>query len=334
MMPVALMTRRSDGRVASARAPGRVARDRTRARVDGLAGEQAHASVLDRVANGVEHERPRDVDERLGEFGRRKNVVDLGKRAKHRVGIHDADDTRGRRQRRDPSAIRRDRGRFQGIWGVSGVTFPISWKTLVRIPLRPVRSTHSATPQAHSCRSAYAMTGVRPPLMHVIPAPRYVGAQSAPIAIAFPREHTFYALSQGAAWGYVVRYLRWHERLETGHSDVDQQHRAMHTLVNDLNACALLGNDREQSLAALERIARHTIVHFQDEEALMIHSAYPRLREHIAIHRAFSQTVADLLEEHRAGRGPSVAELAKLMEDWLETHIRGEDRLLIEHVRS
>lgn len=122
--------------------------------------------------------------------------------------------------------------------------------------------------------------------------------------------------------------------METGYSDVDAQHRALYSLVNDLNACAVLGNDPARSTAALERIVRHTITHFQDEEALMIHSAYPRVQEHIASHRAFSRSVADLIAAHRQGRGPSVQELATLMDDWLETHIRSEDQQLIQHVRS
>lgn len=122
--------------------------------------------------------------------------------------------------------------------------------------------------------------------------------------------------------------------METGYSDVDAQHRALYSLVNDLNAWSVLGNDRAHATAALERIVRHTAAHFQDEEALMIHSAYPRTQEHMASHRAFSHNVTEMIAAHHEGRGPSVRELATFMEEWLETHIRCEDQLLVQHVRS
>lgn len=66
----------------------------------------------------------------------------------------------------------------------------------------------------------------------------------------------------------------------------------------------------------------------------MIHSAYPRLQEHIASHREFSKSVAGMIAAQRQGRGPSVYELAAFMDEWLETHIRCEDQQLVKHVRS
>jgi hemerythrin len=122
--------------------------------------------------------------------------------------------------------------------------------------------------------------------------------------------------------------------METGYDDVDDQHRALYSLVNDLNACAVLGNDRAHATAALERIVGHTVTHFQDEEALMLHSAYPRIQEHIASHRAFSRNVAEMIAAHRENRGPSVRELAEFMDQWIENHIRSEDQLLVRHVRA
>jgi hemerythrin len=131
-----------------------------------------------------------------------------------------------------------------------------------------------------------------------------------------------------------VRYLRWHEELETGDCDVDEQHRALHTMVNDLNARSLFGDNRDLTRSALERLLDHTTSHFQCEEDLMARLEYPRAEEHIALHRAFAQTVAEMLASQNSGHGPTIKELATCLEAWLQTHIRGEDKLLVEHIRA
>ena len=49
-----------------------------------------------------------------------------------------------------------------------------------------------------------------------------------------------------------MRYARWHESLETGDREVDDQHRALYDLVNDLNASALLGEGQQSESDALQ----------------------------------------------------------------------------------
>jgi hemerythrin len=131
-----------------------------------------------------------------------------------------------------------------------------------------------------------------------------------------------------------VRYLRWHEGLETGDHDVDEQHRDIHAMVNDLNARSLFGDNPVLTANALERLLDHVTLHFQCEEALMARTSYPRAEEHIAIHRTFAQTVFEMLAAQGGGHGPTIGELATCLEDWLQNHVREEDQLLVEHIRA
>jgi hemerythrin len=131
-----------------------------------------------------------------------------------------------------------------------------------------------------------------------------------------------------------VRYMRWHEGLETGDCDVDEQHRAIHAMANDLNARSLFGENRELTASALERLMDQVTSHFQCEEALMARASYPRAEEHTALHRAFTQTVFEMVGAQESGHGPTIRELAACLESWLETHVRQEDQLLVAHLRS
>lgn len=105
-------------------------------------------------------------------------------------------------------------------------------------------------------------------------------------------------------------------------------------MVNDLNARALIGEDQDVVTAALERIMRHTVTHFESEEALMARASYPNTREHMAVHQTFSDNISRLLEAQRAGTGPSVTEVAQFLDAWFMSHIRHDDQQLIEYVRG
>jgi hemerythrin-like metal-binding protein len=130
-----------------------------------------------------------------------------------------------------------------------------------------------------------------------------------------------------------VHYARWSKQLETGDPEVDQQHRALYALVNDLNAGALISGEAGAIDSALERILRYVSTHFATEEALMERYAYPAAEEHIAIHRDFAQAATGKVTAHLAGETVSLPELAQFMQQWLDTHIDQHDRPLIAHVR-
>jgi hemerythrin len=131
-----------------------------------------------------------------------------------------------------------------------------------------------------------------------------------------------------------VHYAKWNEALETGDDVVDDQHRSLYALVNDLNADTLLGKNPALTEVELERILRYATEHFATEESLMERSAYPRTAEHRAIHHEFAEAATGMVAAHLEGHGPTLQDLAEFMQSWLDSHIRDEDHPLIEHVRA
>ena len=131
-----------------------------------------------------------------------------------------------------------------------------------------------------------------------------------------------------------MRYARWHESLETGDREVDNQHRALYDLVNDLNASALLDEGQQNESDALQRIVTYAATHFASEEALMERFSYPQLSEHKSAHDDFARSAQGLASEHAAGRGPGIRDLATFMEEWLVEHIANFDQPMVEYVRA
>jgi len=131
-----------------------------------------------------------------------------------------------------------------------------------------------------------------------------------------------------------MRYARWQSSLETGDREVDNQHRALYELVNDLNASAVLSRGHKGEGEALGRIVSYALHHFSSEEALMRRYDYPGLGEHSAAHAEFAEAAEGLVAAHFVGTGRSMRELAEFMEEWLETHITRFDQPMVEFVRA
>jgi hemerythrin len=131
-----------------------------------------------------------------------------------------------------------------------------------------------------------------------------------------------------------MRYARWHESMETGYPKVDNQHRALYELVNDLNASSMLGASQERETDALSRIVRYASQHFATEEELMRRFDYSGMAEHCAVHAEFAEAVQGLVAARATGKGHSMRELAEFMENWLATHVSTFDRPLVDYVRA
>lgn len=121
--------------------------------------------------------------------------------------------------------------------------------------------------------------------------------------------------------------------LVTGDPLVDEQHRAIHQLLDDI----LTADDRpDELMRVLERLMDHVDCHFLTEEDLMRRSGYDvALAEpHIADHRRFADTARTAVLDFRAGTLTSMQPLVDLLRDWLASDVDEYDRALIDFVRA
>lgn len=126
--------------------------------------------------------------------------------------------------------------------------------------------------------------------------------------------------------------MSWTQDLETGIDVIDQQHKRLVGFINELDDACRTGNADETN-HVMEGLLNYTVTHFEFEESLQEKAGYPFLKAHQRIHELFMKKVAAFRE--RAGKGEDVApELLKLLEGWLVSHIKGEDRDYIESVST
>jgi hemerythrin len=128
--------------------------------------------------------------------------------------------------------------------------------------------------------------------------------------------------------------VTWEEAFETGHAEIDQQHRELLALVDDLESA------QEESPNALQHTLQHvmdfTHTHFLMEELLMVEVGYPaRARdEMVAQHAEFTSYARLRVMEFRKGALVSVLPLQAFLAEWLTLHEFGLDRLLADFIRQ
>jgi len=130
-----------------------------------------------------------------------------------------------------------------------------------------------------------------------------------------------------------VESIAWDSSLETGDARIDEQHRAMHDLLNELASAT---DSASEVMSVLERLLDHAVLHFAEEEDLMYREEYPPdlCARHIAQHRELTESARQKVLEFRNGSLAGIGPLAEFLHEWVGTHVNEHDRRLVEHVRA
>lgn len=124
--------------------------------------------------------------------------------------------------------------------------------------------------------------------------------------------------------------LVWDARMETGHTEIDEQHKSLFNEINKLYTAMESGmgtGDIERILLFLQSYAIH---HFQTEEKLMVTHQVPDVHLHKKIHDSLLSELAELIDRYKKGTLVMSNSVVFLLHDWLLNHIQGEDQRLTE----
>ncbi|MCL2200052.1 MAG: hemerythrin family protein [Defluviitaleaceae bacterium] len=136
----------------------------------------------------------------------------------------------------------------------------------------------------------------------------------------------------------------WNESYATGNEIVDNDHKEVFKLVQDVLSSSKL--DRTDKVGkAINFLSYYVVNHFNNEEKLMDECTYPDAAAHKEEHRAFLE-VATAMKEKFDNNGYSLGEFTddnnlslsmeinKNVVTWLSKHIMDSDRKLAEYYRD
>lgn len=119
--------------------------------------------------------------------------------------------------------------------------------------------------------------------------------------------------------------IEWSDALSVGYAEIDEDHKKLVVMVNDLNDAVLGGKEQSTVEGILEELLEYTGWHFRHEERLMQQSEYPGYFEHKKEHENLVTQAVDLFKKYQDGDESVPGLLMPFLKDWLTNHILGTD---------
>ncbi len=125
-----------------------------------------------------------------------------------------------------------------------------------------------------------------------------------------------------------MAYFEWAEDLVIDNGPLDDDHKQLIGLVNELHSATSQGAGQEVVGAIMEQLITYTEQHFSREERVMSATRFGKMLEHQRSHQKLTEELRTLQAKFHAGSITTAAQLSALLRDWLSLHIRRSDREL------
>ena len=129
-----------------------------------------------------------------------------------------------------------------------------------------------------------------------------------------------------------MQVVEWTPGMSVGSDTLDGHHRMIIDALNRLGPLIGQGGRDAEIRDVLATLEEFVLVHFSEEEQQMRAAGYPDWRAHKELHDRMYDVVFALKSDVEHGRVPEAAKLRELLNDWLVSHILGEDRKYVSYL--
>jgi len=119
--------------------------------------------------------------------------------------------------------------------------------------------------------------------------------------------------------------FEWDESMNVGYDQINEQHKKLISLINELHSAMLEGKSKDVMSGILGELKDYTVYHFKTEEDLFDKFDYSETNDHKTEHQAFVLKVGDFISEFESGKVGVSLELMNFLKNWLIQHIKGSD---------
>ena len=128
--------------------------------------------------------------------------------------------------------------------------------------------------------------------------------------------------------------IEWTSDLETGIPDIDNQHKVLFSLINELSKSIAEKKTNKAIQKVTENLTNYVLEHFAVEEALMEDEGYPKLEDHKSIHQDLVIKTAEIVEQYKNKELEMVSPLVVFIANWINTHIKKDDMDFINWLKN
>jgi hemerythrin len=124
----------------------------------------------------------------------------------------------------------------------------------------------------------------------------------------------------------LARALEWDDSFATGVKSLDDQHRKLFDMVNDLHDAMQQKRSKEAIGSILGRLIEYTASHFGAEEESFRRTNYPEEAQHKVHHAKLVEQALELQRKFNSGEALLTQSVIEFLQDWLINHIKGVDK--------
>jgi hemerythrin-like metal-binding protein len=123
-----------------------------------------------------------------------------------------------------------------------------------------------------------------------------------------------------------MEIIEWDESYSVGVPELDEQHRQLFRLINDLFDAQDVTPQSQPLSDLLARMNEYAATHFQSEEKYMAETGYPDIQNHTWAHNQFRKKVEQLHADVVANRRTVSVDMQNFLYEWLSSHILSCDK--------
>jgi hemerythrin len=123
-----------------------------------------------------------------------------------------------------------------------------------------------------------------------------------------------------------MAYIEWNDSYSIGVKDMDDQHKKLIDLINQLHDAMKTGQASKEAGAILKGLVDYTHYHFTAEEKYLEKETYPGLLNQQKMHKVFIAQIEQYQIDLNNKSLTIGVKMSQFLKDWLMTHIINEDK--------
>jgi len=130
--------------------------------------------------------------------------------------------------------------------------------------------------------------------------------------------------------------VKWSEDFACGIKIIDDQHKGLLELINDMFTHISGDYEKEQEYfkQVVEKAVSYVKTHFATEEKIMLQTKFVGYEEHRKAHETFIVAVLDNARAFQKEKKINLEEFTRFLKEWVLTHVAVMDKQYFSHFRK
>ena len=129
-------------------------------------------------------------------------------------------------------------------------------------------------------------------------------------------------------------FVVWEDRFCIGVETVDNQHKGLFAMTNDLHEACMGTGATERFKDVLQKTVSYIGVHFSTEEKIMQETKDPNYEEHQHQHDFFVKKVIEEAARLEEGGTDAPEIFMNFLRDWISNHVTVTDKKIGQHIAA